>query len=462
MVVSFAQGQSKKSDTTVSKYLIGADGGKSTVRHLAKIQFPGVASKFKWIRLDAIVKSDMPACRRGGVGIESSTHGNVLWTPTDNGRTRIGFVCLEEIYKNGVDAEVVMKEAKKAVQPFTLEFVKLDWWTVYAIGQRLATTFHEGYIFLAGDAAHTHSSGAAQGMNTGFHDASNLGWKLAGVLKGWFADSVLETYDTERRGSVERLIELDKDVASLISGVIPEHYKAPAEAKVHDYLNRTFEENAAFTVGLGINYECNLINKPSSMIHCNLQIGHRLPDVLLYRPGINVPKRLYDFMPNKAVFYVLAFIGELDTNSHPPCLKQDNTARLRRLRSYIGEQRQRSDIFQDKVEFLTIMKGRNDIQTIEALQGPPLGKALFDVQGQCHAQYGVVDDWQGGVIVIARPDGIVSYITSLNQPEDLVEYFSRFTKFRNTGISSCLPQGNEDASQDGAIGEFLVEMIPKI
>lgn len=107
----------------------------------------------------------MPKSRQSGIAIESKAHGNVLWTPTDNGRTRIGFVCPDEIYGEdgrNITADTIMQEAKKALHPFTLDFVSLDWWTVYAFGQRVAEHFKKGPVFLAGDAAHTHSSGAAQ------------------------------------------------------------------------------------------------------------------------------------------------------------------------------------------------------------------------------------------------------------------------------------------------------------
>ncbi|RYE12680.1 MAG: 3-hydroxybenzoate 4-monooxygenase, partial [Sphingobacteriaceae bacterium] len=96
--------------------------------------------------------------------------------------------------------------------PFKIEFVSVDWWTLYSIGQRVAQTFqYKDRILLAGDAAHTHSSGAAQGMNTGVHDAVNLAWKLAGVLKRHYEPEILQTYSSERRAVASHLIELDKN-----------------------------------------------------------------------------------------------------------------------------------------------------------------------------------------------------------------------------------------------------------
>ncbi|KAJ6549161.1 FAD binding domain-containing protein [Mycena sp. CBHHK59/15] len=152
-------------DISTSKYLVGADGGRSTVRSLGNFSFTGTASPHKWVRLDAIVTTNMPSSRSKAIAIESKKYGNILWTPTDNGRTRIGFICQDEIFGDrgsNITAEIIMEVAKEALLPFTLDFVKLDWWTVYEIGQRVAGTFRDGPVFLAGDAAHTHSSGAAQ------------------------------------------------------------------------------------------------------------------------------------------------------------------------------------------------------------------------------------------------------------------------------------------------------------
>lgn len=147
--------------------MVGADGGRSTVRSLGNFPFPGTTTPHKWIRLDAVIKTNMPfdSNRSKIVAVESREYGNVLWLPVDNGRTRIGFVCPDDVYgEDGstISEEAVMTSAQNAVKPFTLEFQKLDWWTVYSISQRVAETFIDGHVILAGDAAHTHSSASAQ------------------------------------------------------------------------------------------------------------------------------------------------------------------------------------------------------------------------------------------------------------------------------------------------------------
>lgn len=117
-----------------SKYIIGADGTRSTVRKLADIPFVGDSTGMKWFRIDAVIKTDMPDHRSGLLSIESKEHGNVLWMALDHGRTRIGFALPQTLFeKYGTDLteEQAKEEAKKAVAPFKLEFEQVDWWTLY-------------------------------------------------------------------------------------------------------------------------------------------------------------------------------------------------------------------------------------------------------------------------------------------------------------------------------------------
>lgn len=102
---------------------------------------------------------------------------------------------------------------------------------VYGIQQHVAETLVDrGRVILAGDAAHTHSSGTAQGMNTGMHDVSNLGWRLAGEINGWYRHGVLQNYSDERHAVAEQLIKNDKTISMLMSGVKPDHMKSRPES----------------------------------------------------------------------------------------------------------------------------------------------------------------------------------------------------------------------------------------
>ncbi|KAL2064838.1 hypothetical protein VTL71DRAFT_3978 [Oculimacula yallundae] len=165
----------------------------------------------------------MPKSRRYGA-IESPTHGNVLWAALDHGATRIGFAFTAERQKvyPVFNEEAAIVEAVASDKPFSLKFMQLDWWTIYSVGQRIARNFFvKDCVFLAGDACHTHSSGTAQGMNTGMHDACNLGWKMSLVLNKHAPRSLLENYESERLPNVQKLINYDKNISRLMIMQLP-------------------------------------------------------------------------------------------------------------------------------------------------------------------------------------------------------------------------------------------------
>ena len=296
-VKSNIEAQDKRAISIRSKYIVGADGGRSKVRELAGIQFEGEKSNRHWIRIDGIVETNMPEARKGICGIESRSHGSILWACLDHGATRVGFALPEKLWEEigaNITQEDVIREAQKALQPFTLKFKTVDWWTVYTVGQRLASKYRKNdRIFLAGDAAHTHSSGAAQGMNTGLHDAVNLAWKLAGRINGWLSEEALDTYTAERRPVAQQILEQDKIISVLTGGEIPEELKGDSTADAHQLLTETYKKNASLNTGLGITYPADNLTvvAPTTAVSQKIQPGERTPDVLVQRPGLRIPLR---------------------------------------------------------------------------------------------------------------------------------------------------------------------------
>lgn len=303
-------------DTKVIKcrYLVGADGGHSSVRRLLAIPFEGLMSEDKWVRIDGRVKTNMPRPRTY-CSIESPTHGNVLWVGLDRDATRIGYAFTEGRAKTHAefDEQAAIAEAVAAVKPFSLEFERVDWWTIYTVGQRIAKRFSvANRVFLVGDACHTHSSGAAQGMNTGIHDAVNLGWKLSSVLKGQAPAALLNTYEAERRPHIQRLLQYDADISRLMTNRLPEDWKGDPNADTNEVLGRVMDEAGTFSSGLGIAYESlpdYPIVRDSSSLGL-LKSGMRAPDIPLLKPGTFEPTRLARETPNMGCFYVLFFAAE--------------------------------------------------------------------------------------------------------------------------------------------------------
>ncbi|KAL4739618.1 FAD binding domain-containing protein [Aspergillus similis] len=405
-----------------SKYLIGADGGRSFVRRHAEIPFEGDTSEDRWIRIDGIVETDMPITRAYGA-IESETHGNVLWAPLDHGATRIGYAYSAEIaakYPNGVTQEVAVQEAIEAMKPFKVSFREVHWWTLYTIGQRIAKTFSSANncVFLCGDAAHTHSSGAAQGLNTGIHDAVNLGWKLALHIRELTKPEVLETYTAERLTAVQRLIDYDKDIAMLMSSKWPAWYTGDPNADPHLVLGQIFDEAAAFNTGLGISYPANVLNDfgpvsyTNNSSHCELTPGSRPPDVELKMPATNQLVRLQKITPNRTQFWAIVFAG-----NNNPSIRVTLRALQRYLRDTAPELTSHKSI-----RWLTITTAVG-CSPFEALGMDPLGDAYFDAaKPLAHGRLGV--DVEKGAAVILRPDGLIA-ATGKVEGGWIREYFSR-------------------------------------
>jgi len=404
-----------KVTTVQSKYIIGADGGHSTVRTVADIPFNGDKVKdesvLHWVRMDALVKTNMSGARLGFGSIESPRHGNVLWIAEDHGRTRIGFAIPTEVYeKHGehMGEEVVKEEAINALAPFELELVTVDWWTLYSIGHRVADSFRtKERVFLAGDAGHTHSSGAAQGMNTGMHDAVNLGWKIAGVLKGWYTDSVLETYSTERRAVAEQLIALDKTMSTLISGTMAPGYSGDT----HKVLGDVLESNAQFTMGLGVHYEANALNRDSSV--SGVQPGWRVPDVLVRRPGSKIPMRLHQATKNYGKLWIVVFAGS----------PFRTLSKLRALREYLDGPQSFTARLTEAFTVITVIAGPG-LQADEVLGVERFGDAFYDVDESAHVRYGIAAD--EGAVLVLRPDGILGFAAGLHEGAKVAEYLETF------------------------------------
>ena len=107
----------------------------------------------------------------------------------------------------GGDRELTFDDVSpRAIEHLKLNVSKVNWFSTYRVHHRVADSFRHGRAMLLGDAAHIHSPVGGQGMNTGIGDAVNLAWKLAAVLKGRAAESLLDTYESERIGFARRLV----------------------------------------------------------------------------------------------------------------------------------------------------------------------------------------------------------------------------------------------------------------
>jgi phenol 2-monooxygenase len=432
------------------RYLIGCDGSRTLVRGAAGIDSDGDRTEDKWVRIDGVLKSTtMPKPRSYGA-IESPLYGNVLWIPLDHGATRIGFALNEERRKlyAELDQEVFIQEAKQSVKPFDIEYERVDWASVYSVGQRVARNFWaKESVFLAGDAAHSHSSGAGQGMNAGMHDAVNLGWKLALVLTGVLKREVLETYDLERQPNAKKLIKYDEDISVLVSGRLPKDWRGDRTEDPNVVLGKILQEAKGFNTGLTIGFEPNIaVSRDDSGEDVNLVAkrsivpapaiaGYRAPDVQVLTPALWEHVWLQTLMTNFARFYILVFMGrskgakeafakmkqDVQGNAHLKPERVPGTAAPSNGIHVNGS----SDSHARKwpVDFLTLLPEKVGNAWFE-LGTDPLGKVYYDVDGgAAYQRYGV--DVDSGAVFVVRPDGWIGARIALDSSspvEDIDAY----------------------------------------
>ncbi len=190
--------------TLTASYLIGADGGASTVRKQAGIGFDGEGGRGNNINI-TFVSPEIDAVNR-------HPEAAMFWivNPRLNGfaggnfRTwRLTLFAVSEDEEARIRANPQPYIDELAGQPVVAEVISVDRWTAHHL---VARSYRAGRVFIAGDAAHLHPPTGGLGMNTGLGDASNLGWKLGAVIRGWAGPALLDSYDAERRPYGARVV----------------------------------------------------------------------------------------------------------------------------------------------------------------------------------------------------------------------------------------------------------------
>lgn len=187
-----------------SRYLVGADGGSSTVRRSAGIAFTGTTDESDRMIVADLSLTGLSADRWH---IWLRTGGRFMGLcPLPDGSFQL-MLRLRPDDPADLDPEAISALIHRFTGRARLAVREILWSSVWRPNTRLAEHYRQGNVLLAGDAAHVHPPTGAQGLNTGVQDAYNLGWKLAQVLAG-APDSLLETYESERRPVAARVLGL--------------------------------------------------------------------------------------------------------------------------------------------------------------------------------------------------------------------------------------------------------------
>ncbi len=264
-----------------SRYLVGCDGGRSTVRKLLGIGFPGEPARKE--ALLGEMDATMPPEELAAVVAE------VRKTEKWFGLGRAG----DGPYRVVVPAAGVAED--RSVPP-TLEEVRQQlrafagtdfgvhsprWLSRFGDATRLAERYRAGRVLLAGDAAHVHPPLGGQGLNLGIQDAFNLGWKLAAEIAGWAPPGLLDSYEGERRPVAADVLDNIRAQSALMSTEPDAQALRRLMTELMDFeeVHRYLVEKI---VGLGVRYDFG--DGPELL-------GRHLRDIGLKRG------RLYELMP---------------------------------------------------------------------------------------------------------------------------------------------------------------------
>ena len=267
--VTLAEVATGAEKTIRARYVVGCDGAHSRVRAAIGAVPQGDFANHAWGVVDMLAETDFPDIRLKAA-IQSAAAGNILLIPREGGYMVRLYVDLGEIDPASRDAfraitqEQVIETAQRVLHPYRLEVREVVWFAIYQVGQRVTDRFDDvpadaaatrlPRVFIAGDACHTHSAKAGQGMNVSMQDGYNLGWKLAAVLQGRAAPGLLRTYHVERHAVARELIDFDREWSKIMASP-PRDPARPALGGVDPAeLEAYFVRSGRYTAGVATRY----------------------------------------------------------------------------------------------------------------------------------------------------------------------------------------------------------------
>lgn len=457
-----------------TKYMIGCDGAHSWTRRQLGFAMEGEQTDFIWGVLDIIPITDFPDIRMR-CAIHSAESGSAMIIPREKKLVRL-YIQLTEVSKNGgqvdrstITPSIILQAAQRIISPYKITYTYCDWWTAYQIGQRVGNKFSSSdRIFLAGDAVHTHSPKAGQGMNVSMQDSYNLGWKVALVINGIAKRSILKTYQSERRRVAQELIAFDHRFSRLFSGRPAKDAADEAGISMAEFKD-AFEKGNMFASGLAVDYGASILvakpgdpadqgdgtdlspqiqtNGSSSSSHLvkitgkqhlatNIKMGMRFPSFQVLMQADARPWPFTHFLKSDGRFRIILFAGNI---SLPHQLQRIQTfgEALASPNSFLHRFTPPGKPIDSVIEVLMIHSApRREIELLELhdvyhpfdeREGYDYGKVFVDDEsyheghGEAYKGYGV--DGERGCVVIVRPDQYVGWIGEVEDVVDLGGYF---------------------------------------
>lgn len=442
-------GNEGKVETIKARYVVGCDGARSTVRRSIGRELHGDSANHAWGVMDVLAVTEFPDIRFKAL-IQSAKDGSLLIIPREGGYMVRFYVELakldvgERVANRNITADDVIAKAQRILKPHTLAVKEIAWWSVYEIGQRLTDRFDDvpeaeiatrlPRIFIAGDACHTHSPKAGQGMNVSMQDAFNLGWKLAAVIRRKSTPSLLHSYSAERQAVAKELIDFDREWA----GILASAAKAGGAdaARTQDY----FVRHGRYTAGTATHYRPSLLTGAASHQHlaAGLVIGTRFHSAPVIRLADAKPVHLGHAADADGRFRIYAFSRAEDPAAAGSAIRALcdflTEARDSPVKRYtpagadidsvidlraVFQQDHRELAVEAMPSLLLPRKGRYGLLDYEKMFCPDLksGHDVFTMRGI---------DRQAGCMVVVRPDQYVANVLPLDDFTGLASYFDGF------------------------------------
>lgn len=438
--------------TISARYVVGCDGARSAVRKAIGRELAGDAANQAWGVMDVLALTDFPDIRCKTL-IQSASAGNIVIIPREGGYLTRLYVELdklaegERVASRNITIEQLIAAAQRIFRPYAIDVKEVVWWSVYEIGQRLTDKFDDvpddavssrlPHVFICGDACHTHSPKAGQGMNVSMGDAWNLGWKLVSVLEGRCPPTVLHTYSSERQAVARDLIAFDREWSRIMSEK-PEDSSDKEEESPK--FQRYFIEHGRYTAGMSVTYEPSKLigERTRQSLADGFEIGSRFHSAPVVRLADAKPIELGHVVQADARWRLFAFCPDED-----PAADDAAIAKLGRflcdepsspIRRYTRAQEDIDSVFDVRAvfqqatrdlsidavpSFLKPRKGRLGLVDYEKMfcADSKKGRDIFDLRGI---------DRKSGCIVVVRPDQYVAHVMPIGAHEELADFFDGF------------------------------------
>uniref|UniRef100_UPI002616D7F7 FAD-dependent monooxygenase n=1 Tax=Sphingosinicella sp. TaxID=1917971 RepID=UPI002616D7F7 len=445
-----SRGREGEMQTVRARYVVGCDGARSSVRQAIGGALHGDAAHQAWGVMDILAVTDFPDFRMKAI-IQSAGEGSILMLPREGGYLVRLYVELdrlaedERVADRGLTVDDIIAKARRILLPHTLDVREVVWWSIYEIGHRLTDRFDDvpadqtqtraPRVMLAGDACHTHSPKAGQGMNVSMGDAFNLGWKLLAVLTGRAAPSLLHSYTAERRAAAKSLVDFDHKWSRVVGNRSDEDTNG-----VMPRVQREFIANGEFTAGLTVRYEPSVLTGRGR--HQNLAlgfpIGKRFHSAPVIRLADAMPMQLGHSIEADGRWRIFIFGGQGDSGEsggavHQLCefLATSDVSPVRRFTRSgedidsvidiraVFQQGFRELAFQRMPTLLRPSKGRYGLCDYEKVFCADLksGSDIFEMRE--------IDRGEGCVVLV-RPDQYVSEILPIGHHRELAYFFEQF------------------------------------